>query len=228
MFYSQLIFKKEKLGYWQEFSLSLGVLPWSKSCTGWCGVVPWDGITCLAAWDSIAWEQTGWQWVSCPPPRERGMLPPVLDRVAIGALLSKLPLSALGQGEGVSYGAGKMLLVLLVVAPALFIIVIARWKNHLIWRRSKNVLPSLMPTLPLQEFVCKLCRNPENHFIMVLICSVQLLSHWLSKPGMSGCHTSAMGDYWKVSADAVQSTWGGALHCLTRSCWVVLFPPFSL
>lgn len=60
------------------------------------------------------------------------MLPPVLDRVAIGALLSKLPLSALGQGKGVSYGAGKMLLVLLVVAPALFIIVIARWKNHLI------------------------------------------------------------------------------------------------
>lgn len=113
-------------------------------------------------------------------------------------------------------------------APALFIIVIARWKNRLIWRRSTNVLPTLMPTLPLREIMCKLCRNPENHFIMVLICSVQLLSRRLSKPGMSGCHTSATGDYWKVSADAVQSIWGGALHCLTRSCWVVLFPPFSL
>lgn len=142
---------------------------------------------------------------SVAPHCERGALPPALHWVSAGASLGKLPVSALGRCKGVSHGAGEMLPVSLVTAPSLhrsYCLVEALLDLKV---RRKNVLSSLMPTFPLQEILCKLCRNPENHFIVVLICSVQLLSHWLSKVGVPGCHTSAVGDFGKVGADAVES-----------------------
>ena len=69
---------------------------------------------------------------SAAPHCEWGALPPALHWVSIVASLGKLPPSALGQCKGVSYRAVEMLPVLLVTAPALFIVVIAWWKSRLI------------------------------------------------------------------------------------------------
>lgn len=133
MFYSQLIFEKEKLGYQQVFSSTQGFAAEQELCWRPADVMFGHEKVLHTWWRGTA--STGNRlggWGSAALHRELGALPPALHQVSIGASLGKPPPSALGQRKRVSYRVEEMLTVLLVTVPALFITVIAWWKSGLI------------------------------------------------------------------------------------------------